>query len=299
MSDRTAEVGERPTHVLKGHGCGNDFVIVPDPHGQFDLDDKQVAKLCDRRFGIGGDGVLRVVPTRLCPEVLDQAAEAEWFMDYRNADGSKAQMCGNGIRVFARYLVDAGLAVPGRMAIATRGGVYHLVVPAEGDITVAMGMASQAPGTSSALVRVGDRSWPVHGVDCPNPHAVVFVDNLDDAGPLTDAPQVEPAEAFPEGVNVEFVVVHREGHASMRVHERGVGETLACGTGAVAVAWAASRLQKSALPHVWQIDQPGGRVVVSEAADGSLDLSGPAVVVGSLDLRPDWWHEQLAAPAQG
>ncbi len=299
MSQSNADVGLLPTHVLKGHGCGNDFVIVPDPHGQFDLDDQQVAKMCDRRFGIGGDGVLRVVPTRLSDEVADQAAQAEWFMDYRNADGSKAQMCGNGIRVFARYLVEAGLAESGRMAIATRGGVYHVVVPAQGDITVAMGMASQAPGTSSAQVRVGDRSWPVHGVDCPNPHAVVFVDNLDDAGPLTQAPQVEPAQAFPEGVNVEFVVVHSEGHAAMRVHERGVGETLACGTGAVAVAWAASRRHESALPRSWQVDQPGGRVQVNEAVDGSLELHGPAVVVGSIELRSDWWHEQLATPAQG
>ena len=298
MSDRSAGVGELPTRVLKGHGCGNDFVIVPDVLAEFELDDKRVAKLCDRRFGIGGNGVLRVVPTRLSPEVLDQAAEAEWFMDYRNADGSRAQMCGNGIRVFARYLVEAGLAVPGRMAIATRGGVYHLVVPPEGDITVAMGVARQAPGTASAQVRVGERSWPLHGVDCPNPHAVVFVDTLDDAGALTQAPQIEPAEAFPEGVNVEFVVVHRQGHVSMRVHERGVGETLACGTGAVAVAWATAR-HTSSKANVWQIDQPGGRVVVSEAADGSLDLSGPAIVVASIDLRPDWWHEQLAAPAQG
>src|SRR5690349_15350399 len=110
----------------KGHGTGNDFVIVPDPEGALDLSDDQVAVLCDRRFGIGGDGILRVVRSDAIDEGADAAASgAEWFMDYRNADGSRAEMCGNGIRVFARYLTEVGWASldAGPLSVGTRAGV--------------------------------------------------------------------------------------------------------------------------------------------------------------------------------
>ncbi len=168
---------------------------------------------------------------------LPGAAGTRWFMDYRNADGSMAEMCGNGIRVFARYLVDEGLEQPGQHDILTRDGVKTVRLGAEGDVTVDMGPA-RLPGTDRK-VSVGDRAWPAVEVDTGNPHAVVFVDDLGDAGELRSAPVVEPP--YPDGVNVEFVVRRGDRHVAMRVHERGVGETRSCGTGACAVMAASAQ----------------------------------------------------------
>ena len=164
------------------------------------------------------------------------ADRAEWFMDYLNADGSAAEMCGNGIRVFARFLVVEGLAAAGEIPVATRDGVKTVRAAATGDVTVDMGPA-RLPGTDRK-VTVGDRTWPATEVDVGNPHAVVFVDDLAEAGSLDAAPVVEPA--FPAGVNVEFVADRGPRHVAMRVHERGVGETRSCGTGACAVMVAAA-----------------------------------------------------------
>ena len=190
----------------KGHGTGNDFVLLP--AGSPDPSALQVRRLTDRRRGIGGDGVLRVVRTADAtePDVRAMAPRAEWFMDYRNADGSLAEMCGNGARLFARHLVDAGHEQPGEFLIATRGGVRRALVPAEGDIEVEIGTAELSRVRVMPQVRVGERAWPATAVFVPNPHAVVFVDDLDDAGPLHQAPEVDPAAVFPDGVNVEFVV---------------------------------------------------------------------------------------------
>ncbi len=276
----------------KGHGTGNDFVLLLDPDGVLHLAPERVQALCDRRFGIGGDGVLRVVRTAASPESAGMADEAAWFMDYRNADGSVAEMCGNGARVFARYLVEEGLAPLGTFTVATRGGVRTVHVPAQGDVTVAMGTAT-TPGLPVApRVSVGGPSYPATGVLCPNPHAVVFVDDLDEAGDLRAEPAIDPAGAFPDGANVEFVVRVAPGHVRMRVHERGVGETLSCGTGAVAAAWAARRHETFGpgdAPVRYRVDVPGGTVYVDEHDDGTLDLVGPAVVVARGDVAACWW----------
>ena len=286
-----------PIHLLKGHGTGNDFVLVPDGDAEFELTDDQVARLCDRRMGLGADGVLRVVRSEQCPEVANLSADAEWFMDHRNPDGSRPEMCGNGIRLFARYLVDSGLAGAGTFSIATRGGLQTVTVPESGDVTVEMGAATTPRLRAMPIVEVPGGSWNATGVICPNPHAVVFVHSLDEAGDLRDAPVVVPGGVFPDGVNVEFVVVHEPGHLSMRVHERGVGETLSCGTGAVAAVWAARRHEgdPEASPATWIADVPGGRLRVTEQADGSLDLTGPAVVVGSIELADSWWGSNSPA----
>jgi diaminopimelate epimerase len=280
---------------LKGHGTENDFVLLPDPDGSAHLPDALVAALCDRRAGIGADGVLRVVRTAAEPAAAAWAGDAEWFMDYRNADGSAAEMCGNGARVFGRYLIDAGLAKPGRFPVATRGGVRMLDVPVAGDVSVDMGPARLPEELSSLTVEAGARSWAGVGVFLPNPHAVAFVDDLADAGPLLEAPTVTPAGSFPEGVNVEFVVARGERHVAMRVHERGVGETRSCGTGACAVMVAAARRAGDAAPTAWTVDVPGGRLTVAERADGEVVLTGPAVLVAEGELRPEW----LAAVATG
>ena len=279
----------RPTldgvRYVKGHGTENDFVLLPDPEREIDLTPRLVAALCDRRAGIGADGVLRLVLAATDPEGAVMADEARWFMDYRNADGTVAEMCGNGIRVFARYLVDAHLERPGELAIATRDGVKRVRLGMTGDVTVDMGPATVA-AEPDLKVTAGGRSWPAVSVDVGNPHAVAFVDDLTDAGELTEAPVVEPA--FPDGANVEFVTDRGERHIAMRVHERGVGETRSCGTGACAAMAAAARRAGEAGPTSYVVDVPGGRLTVAERPDGHVELTGPAVLVADGELRPDW-----------
>ena len=271
--------------AIKGHGTKNDFVVLPDYDGALDLTDELVRALCDRRSGIGGDGVLRVVRAAAVPDAASTADGAEWFMDYRNADGSIAEMCGNGVRVYARFLVTEGLVAPGAIRLATRGGVKEVVVPASGDITVDMGPA--AVGADAVSVKAGAGEWPALAVDMGNPHAVAFVEDLRDAGDLLEPPALTPTDAFPDGVNVEFAVVGERGHIAMRVHERGVGETQSCGTGACAVVVAARRRDPQS-PRVWSVTVPGGEVSVTEREDGHLLLRGPAVLVADLELSDDW-----------
>lgn len=267
---------------LKGHGTENDFVLLPDHDGSVhgDLDPARVRALCDRRAGLGGDGVLRVIRTAAWDP--SQAGEAEWYMDYRNSDGSLSEMCGNGIRVFARHLVEEGLADPAHpIPVATRDGVKVLTV--DGDlITADMGMPKVLVETA---VAVEDRSWPATHVDMGNPHAVAFIEDLADAGPLLAAPTHDPA-VYPEGVNVEFAVRRGERHVAMRVHERGSGETRSCGTGACAVMVAAAQLDAAARPATYRIDVPGGTLHVTWTEDDRVLLAGPAVVVarGTTDL---------------
>jgi diaminopimelate epimerase len=248
----------------KGHGTQNDFVILPDYDDQLVLTPELVRALCDRHAGIGADGVLRVV--------RGGASDAEWFMDYRNGDGSIAEMCGNGVRVFARFLVSKGLASPGELTVGTRAGTKHVTVTAT-DITVDMGPASFG-GDSVAEVEGTQYKGAV--VSMGNPHLVcttaIPVATLNLAGqPAYDS------VVFPDGVNVEFVNIVSERHAVMRVHERGVGETYSCGTGACAVA-AATLHTQGASEGVVTVDVPGGRLIVEVNADTCL-LTGPAVIV--------------------
>ncbi|MFJ7078792.1 diaminopimelate epimerase [Streptomyces sp. NPDC098781] len=284
---------------LKGHGTENDFVIVPDPENAIDLSPAAVAALCDRRAGIGGDGLLHVVRSAAHPEAKNMAAEAEWFMDYRNGDGSIAEMCGNGVRVFARYLQRAGYVGEGDLAVATRGGVKTVHIAktvsggdsAAGDITVGMGKARLPEG--DVTVSVGERSWPARNVNMGNPHAVAFVDDLAHAGDLYSPPPFSPASAYPDGVNVEFVVDRGPRHVALRVHERGSGETRSCGTGACAVAVAAARRDGAApeatgAPVTYTVDVPGGTLVITERPDGDIEMTGPAVIVAEGEIDAEW-----------
>ncbi|WP_313896020.1 diaminopimelate epimerase [Streptomyces sp. YIM 98790] len=284
---------------LKGHGTENDFVILPDPLGRLELSAATVARLCDRRAGLGGDGLLRVVRCDAVPEGRALAAEAEWFMDYRNADGSVAEMCGNGVRVFARYLQRAALIGPGRgeVPIGTRAGIRHVRFTGDGGdgaVTVAMGAARLPSGPGeSVTVAVGDRSWPARHVDMGNPHAVAFVADLAEAGALREPPAVTPAAAYPHGTNVEFVTDRGPGHIALRVHERGSGETRSCGTGACAAMVAAARRDGrdpavDGTPVHYTVDVPGGRLEITEHPDGSVEMTGPAVIVAEGILDPAW-----------
>ncbi|CAM5369812.1 diaminopimelate epimerase [Streptomyces pilosus] len=281
---------------LKGHGTENDFVIVPDPDNTVDLSPAAVAALCDRRAGIGGDGLLHVVRSAAHPEARSMAAEAEWFMDYRNGDGSIAEMCGNGVRVFARYLERAGHVSAGDVAVATRGGVKTVHIAKEGDITVGMGRALLPAG--DVTVSVGGRSWPARNVNMGNPHAVAFVDDLAHAGDLLSPPPYSPAAAYPDGVNVEFVVDRGPRHVALRVHERGAGETRSCGTGACAVAVAAARRDgadpaRTGTPVTYTVDVPGGTLVITERPDGEIEMTGPAVIVAEGVIETEWLENAL------
>ncbi|MEV5950074.1 diaminopimelate epimerase [Streptomyces sp. NPDC051993] len=278
-----------PLAFLKGHGTENDFVIVPDPDNVIDLPASVVARLCDRRAGIGGDGVLHVVRSAAHPEAKDMAGEAEWFMDYRNSDGSIAEMCGNGVRVFAAYLERAGLVEPGDLAVATRGGVKKVHLAKGGEITVSMGRALLPE--ESVTVTVDGRSWPARNVNMGNPHAVAFVADLDHAGELRSVPPFAPSDVYPDGVNIEFVVDRGPGHVAMRVHERGAGETRSCGTGACAVAVAAARRDGvdpavTGTPATYTVDLPGGTLVITEYPDGQIEMTGPAVIVAEGVIAP-------------
>jgi len=272
----------------KGHGTSNDFVVLPDPDAMLDLTPSRVRALCDRHRGLGADGVLRVVRTSAMTAMDGMDGEvtgdSEWFMDYRNADGSIAEMCGNGVRLFARYLVNTGMVPAGELTVGTRNGERPVRVPACGDVTVDMGPA-RVHGTSSATIE--GRAFEGVIVDVGNPH-LACVTEVPLAGlDLTVPPGHDPA-AFPHGVNVEFVSVTGPATASVRVHERGVGETYSCGTGTVAAAVAVLHSLGSRTGNC-AVDTLGGRlhVIVEET---TTRLTGPAVIVARGELDAAWWE---------
>lgn len=277
----------------KGHGTGNDFVILPDDEGKLHLTASSIRRLTDRHQGIGGDGVLRVVPAALSnePDVVAQASVAHWFMDYRNADGSVAEMCGNGARVFAHFLFSTNRVAGDEVFVATRGGVRRVRKTADGMFAVDMGRWSSIPTLAAIAVHVDEHVWNGTAIAMPNPHAVVFVENLDHAGDLLQAPVVTPAETYPDGVNVEFVVERGNKHVAMRVHERGAGETQSCGTGACAVAVAARRRANSEADTKWRVDVAGGTVWVEENSDNEITLIGPAEIVATGNTTLLGTHE--------
>ncbi len=274
----------------KGHGTGNDFVLFSDPDGDLELDATRLAALADRHFGIGGDGVIRAVRSANLPEgaaVLAEDPDAEWFMDYHNADGSPAEMCGNGIRVYGAYLLAEGLldlAVGEAVPIGTRGGVRMLTRTDDG-FEVDLGPFVIA-GDAMVSARRLDVDRPGLAVGVGNPHVVVALADDDelDALDLSEAPVISPAP--PDGANVEFVVPGEPliaggvGRIRMRVHERGSGETLSCGTGAAAAALATRSWAGDGAPDAWRVRVPGGEVGV-RVADGHVHLSGPAELVFS------------------
>ncbi len=253
----------------KGHGTRNDFVVFADPDNLLKLTPERVAFLCDRRGGIGGDGILRAVRANQVPEWTGE--RDVWFMDYRNADGSIAEMCGNGIRVFLRYLEEEGLVTGESVSVATRAGLRTGRFLPDGRIAVTMG-----PVTRGGDVRltVGGSSWPASSVDVGNPHAVAELssDAELEALDFCVAPTWEPAGAFPNGVNAEFVVREAPGRIRLRVHERGVGETESCGTGVVAAAAAAGQSDHCTVEVI------GGTLDVDLTGPEAV-LVGPAVVV--------------------
>jgi len=304
----TVPVAKRPPILLaKGHGTGNDFVLLRDPDGVLDLGPEAVRALCHRRTGFGADGVIRVVRSAALEDGAEQAGLAEWFMDYRNADGSVAQMCGNGVRVFVHYLVSTGLVRlddGAHLTVGTRAGVK--TVHRDGALLAVDLGPWRIVGGPQAVVDGGDVQVRAAGttrvstglsVDLGNPHVVVPLLDAEQlrATDLREQPVLDPAPE--QGSNVEFVVPpaqdggDAEPELPMRVYERGVGETLSCGTGAAA-AVLATRALRGGGPVRWWVRVPGGMLRVGCGpeliAGAHVELAGPAELVGRGELDPGW-----------
>lgn len=280
----------------KGHGTQNDFVVLPDLDAALSLTPAAVAALCDRRRGLGADGVLRVTTAGAAQaagvfeRLPDGVAASDWYMDYRNADGSIAQMCGNGVRVFAHYLRASGLESADEFVVGSLAGprpvVLHSADATSADVTVEMGKANRF-GTGTA--KVGGRSVSGIAVDVGNPHlACVGLTEAELADLDVAAPVSFDTQLFPEGVNVEVLTAPAAGAVSMRVHERGVGETRSCGTGTVAATLAALAHQGTDTGTL-RVRIPGGEVTVTITESTSY-LRGPSVLVARGELSDVWWN---------
>jgi len=284
----------------KGHGTGNDFVLFADPDGLLTLTPEQIQGICDRQFGVGADGIIRAVRSANLAVGAAALAEddgAEWFMDYWNADGTVSEMCGNGIRVYTRFLLEQGLVDLGpgdTLAVGTRSGVRDVQRNATG-YQVDLGRWRLEPGETLVRAKNLAVARPGLGINVGNPHVVVALadENELESADLTFIPQLDPEPA--EGANVEFVLPHDPlvvdgvGRIRMRVHERGSGETLSCGTGAVAAALATRHWAGAGAPNQWRVEVPGGVLGVRmfPTEDGEhVSLSGPATLVfdGTLTL---------------
>lgn len=272
----------------KGQGTGNDFVLILDEVGQLALTEAEIAEICDRHVGVGADGLIIARPTQgsEVEGLLAEEPEAAWFMDYRNGDGSTAEMCGNGVRVFARYLLDNNLAQlteGSTLPVATRAGIKDVTATVNG-FAVDLGpwsISEEEVLVSAAGLQV---SRPGLHVNVGNPHVVVALADQDELSRLmlVRKPELEPEPAA--GANVEFVVLDepliKDGVAglTMRVYERGVGETQSCGTG-VAAAALAIRHWAGGEQNFWRVSVPGGDVAVRmfPTEDGEhVAISGPA-----------------------
>ncbi|MFJ4650013.1 diaminopimelate epimerase [Nocardia sp. NPDC088792] len=292
----------------KGHGTQNDFVVLPDPDAWLTLSESRVAALCDRQRGIGADGVLRVaragalIENGALAELPADVSAADWFMDYRNADGSIAEMCGNGVRVFAHYLVANGLEQRAEFVVGSRAGARPVIVhhadPVHGEVTVAMGKVTVLGASTATL---DGHEFTGLGIDVGNPHLACVDPDL--TPQLLAALNLEHAPSFdrtffPHGVNVEILTalgVGSDGErgVDMRVYERGVGETRSCGTGTVAAAAAAlarDGFDLSADTGHIQVRIPGGTVTVA-IDNGAATLRGPSVLVATGRIAAKWWQD--------
>ncbi len=277
----------------KYHGTGNDFVLVEDVDDHLRLEQDLIEAVCDRRRGVGADGLIRIVRT----------PEAAFYMDYYNADGQVAEMCGNGIRCLAKYVYDRDLIDRTEFDVMTRAGLKHVVVEAEDGVsarvTVGMGLPSferkDIPMTGRADERfvgqpleVDGRMFTATALSMGNPHCVLVVDSGEALAALpvpSLGSEVEHRPEFPNRTNVEFVQAV-DGKLRARVWERGSGETMACGTGACA-AVVASSLAGLSGPEA-DIEFPGGLLHVNWRQDDDVYLTGPAVWVYDGDLSAEW-----------
>lgn len=263
----------------KGHGTENDFIVIRDRQNMAPLTPAAVRRICDRHAGIGADGLVRAVKAEYMPEW--RGDPDLWFMDYWNPDGTLAEMCGNGLRVFVRYLIEEGLVPRPEVYIATRAGRRIVWEQPGGALRTEMGPAQVGDAT---WLSAGGQRFTAWGVDVGNPHAVallppdVAVGDID----LRQAP-VFDRQRFPRGVNAEFIQLAGDGHLIMRVYERGAGETRSCGTGVVAAAAATRQQVDAGGRDSYIVDVPGGRLRVDFDGDMTY-LTGPAVIVARGEL---------------
>jgi diaminopimelate epimerase len=285
----------------KYHGTGNDFVLVEDMEDALRPPRQLVAALCDRHRGIGADGLIRIAP----------ADDADFFMDYYNADGEVAEMCGNGIRCLAKYVYDRGLTSASEIDVMTRAGAKHLLIGAEDgvahEVTVDMGPPAldrkAIPMEGEPADRfvgqpfdVDGRTYTATAVSMGNPHCVLFLDPGEDLAAVEVrrlGSMVEHRSEFPNGTNVEFVQV-RDGRIHLRVWERGSGETMACGTGACAALVACSLAGLTGREA--EVEFPGGLLRVAWREDDHLFLTGPAVRVFEGELDRGWIEAAAPSP---
>lgn len=271
----------------KMHGLGNDFVVIDGFSRAVSLSAEQVRRIADRRFGVGCDQLLLVErPT---------VAGADFRYRIFNADGGEVEQCGNGARCFARFVRDQGLTTRDDIAVETLGGVIHPRIEPDGRVTVNMGVPrlepAEIPFTASARATVydldvDDKLYSISAVSMGNPHAVLVVPDVDTAPVTTLGPLIERHLRFPRRVNAGFMQVQARGRIRLRVFERGVGETLACGTGACA-AVVAGRL-RALLDERVAVQLPGGTLDIAWAGEGKpVWMTGPAATVfeGTLELE--------------
>jgi len=277
--------------IAKYHGTGNDFVMVEDLDDANPLEAALVAALCDRHLGVGADGSIRVVRG---------TDRDDFFMDYRNADGSLAEMCGNGVRCLAKLVYDGGYTTATELRIGTRAGTKHVSLDVRdgvvATVTVGMGPPAFARGEIPMTGRsdepfltepfdVGDVTYKASAISMGNPHLVVFAErDPRDVDVTTIGPRIEHDARFPSKTNVEFIEV-RDGVVNVRVWERGVGETMACGTGACAALVAAN--EAGLVPAKAQVRFPGGTLIVKRTRDEVL-LTGPAERVFEATIDDAW-----------
>lgn len=261
----------------KYQGIGNDFVMLADPDGALRLDPALVRRLCDRRFGIGADGVIRVAPS---------GHGVDFFMDYVNSDGSIGEMCGNGIRCLALFVRDEGMTKATELRVETRAGVKTVGITSDGSVRVDMGpplfrpeeipVRWEGPDALHAKIDLDEGVLEAVCLSMGNPHAVLFVDDPAAAPVTTVGPIIEVHPMFPSKTNVEFARVESSERVTMRVWERGSGETLACGTGACAVAVAARLLR--GVEETLTVALPGGEVRVEWS--GAVDVTAHVFMTG-------------------
>jgi diaminopimelate epimerase len=273
--------------VWKYQGTGNDFVMTLDLDDERPLEGVDVRALCDRRFGIGADGSIRVT----------RGTDGRRFMDYRNADGTVAEMCGNGIRCVAVFLRDLGEETAPSFEVGTRAGIRRVTLRDDGRVTVNMG----EPNFTKAAIPMRGPAWETYrdepldlgggvvvratAVSMGNPHLVLFLEDDPERFHVSHIGAVlERDERFPEGTNVEFARVGADDIAA-RVWERGSGETMACGSGACAIVVAAHEAGL-AERRSW-VRFPGGTLEVERRESGSATLTGPAARVfgTTIDLE--------------
>ena len=265
-----------------GHGTGNDFVLIADESGNFELTAQLARRLCDREGEFGADGVL--ILSR--PTQNQRKEGVDLVMGYRNADGSAAEMCGNGIRVLVRYAIELGWAQGDHWQVLTPAGKVGVKAVDQDRFEVQMGKAQLLEPVS--VETQGERLQATK-VTAPNPHAVALVQDCSKFEQIDSPPKLGPSASFPEGANVEFVEVTGPSSARMVIYERGSGLTQSCGTGACAVAAVLARdLPTAQRPSTYQILVPGGELEVRVEGDGNLALIGPAVLTAEGEFEPGW-----------